>query len=58
MLEVVAVAKALGIQGVDESVAKSHLDRHRARATIGKGKELSMLTDVREDQYDLRKRMG
>ncbi|MCJ1356293.1 MAG: hypothetical protein MMC33_006287 [Icmadophila ericetorum] len=50
MLECVAVAQALDIQGVDEALAKSHLDRHRARAMEGRGKEPSMLTDVRENR--------
>jgi 2-dehydropantoate 2-reductase len=45
MCEVVALAKAMKIEGVTEDVAEKQLSRHRAR-TIGK--EPSMLTDVRE----------
>ncbi|MCJ1387268.1 hypothetical protein MMC18_000108 [Xylographa bjoerkii] len=47
MLEIVAIAKAMNIQGVDEALAETHLDRHRARTV---GKEPSMLTDVRENR--------
>ena len=47
MLEIVAIAKAMDIQGVDEALAETHLDRHRARTV---GKEPSMLTDVRENR--------
>ncbi|MCJ1289339.1 hypothetical protein MMC34_000871 [Xylographa carneopallida] len=47
MLEIVTIAKAMGIQGVDEALAETHLDRHRARNV---GKEPSMLTDVRENR--------
>lgn len=45
MFEVVALAKAMKIEGVTGDVAEEQLNRHRAR-TIGK--EPSMLTDVRE----------
>jgi 2-dehydropantoate 2-reductase len=45
MFEVVALARAVKIEGVTEEVAEEHLNRHRVR-TIGK--EPSMLTDVRE----------
>ena len=47
MLEIVTIAKAIDIQGVDEALAETHLDRHRARTV---GKEPSMLTDVRENR--------
>ncbi|MCJ1472743.1 hypothetical protein MMC13_001392 [Lambiella insularis] len=47
MLEVVAIAKAAGIQGVDEALAEHQLKRNLARTV---GKEPSMLTDVRENR--------
>lgn len=43
MMEVVSIAKALGVQGIDEEVAETHLTRHRARTV---GKEPSMMVDV------------
>ena len=45
MFEVVALARALNIEGIDENLAELQLNRHRARTV---GKEFSMLTDVRE----------
>ena len=45
MFEVVALARALKIEGVTEEVAEEHLNRHLKRTV---GKEPSMLTDVRE----------
>ena len=43
MLEVVEVAKALNVQGIDADLAEEHLNRHRKRTV---GKEPSMMVDV------------
>lgn len=47
MLEIVALAQALKIQGIDESLAEWHLERVRKRVEKGGGVETSMLADVR-----------
>jgi 2-dehydropantoate 2-reductase len=45
MFEVVALARTLKIEGINEDLAERQLQRHRVRTV---GKEPSMLTDVKE----------
>ena len=47
MLEVVAIAEAAGIKGIDPALAEWQLERSMKRAAAGKGVEPSMLQDVK-----------
>lgn len=48
MLEIIALAAAVGIPGVTESVAREKLSIALKRAETGTGREMSMLQDVRQ----------
>ena len=47
MREVIALAAAVGVEGVTEDVAREKLGIARRRAETGTGREMSMLQDVR-----------
>ncbi|RAL03164.1 ketopantoate reductase family protein [Aspergillus ibericus CBS 121593] len=47
MMEIVALARVVGIAGVDEEAAKKRLSLAERRAREGTGREMSMLQDVR-----------
>lgn len=47
MMEIVTLARAVGIAGVDEEAAKKRLALAERRAREGTGREVSMLQDVR-----------
>lgn len=48
MLEVIALAKAVGIPGITEDVARSKFQIAQKRAETNTGREMSMLQDVRQ----------
>lgn len=48
MMEIVKLAKAAGIPGVTEEVAKKRIAIAEGRAATGTGREMSMLQDVRQ----------
>lgn len=48
MMEIVRLANALGIPGIDEHAAIEKLNISKQRAETGSGREMSMLQDVRQ----------
>ncbi|KAJ5317071.1 hypothetical protein N7508_001579 [Penicillium antarcticum] len=48
MMEIVALARTIGIPGVDEKTAEEKLMIAQRRASSGTGREMSMLQDIRQ----------
>lgn len=46
MQEIIGLARAMGVEGVDERVAEQKLSIAKRRAEAGRGREMSMLQDV------------